>query len=703
MAGRREKPIGRGGGPIKEFAEGLRALRNEAGISYAAMEKRVPFSRATLNEAASGRKLPTKELALAYVQACGVDERTLGEWAQRWEAAKAEVDRLEKQKTQAAQPGTGDGGTGPALGTRQESVRQPGPHDPRQIGGFRVLGFLGSGAMGRVYLGESTGGRRVAIKVIDGARAGDAEFRARFRHEIDAARRVHGMFTAAVVAADPDAAEPWMATEYVAGPPLQEVVASQGPLKVETAIKLAAGVAEALAAIHGAGVVHRDLKPGNVLVDRDGPKVIDFGIARTRDATALTRTQLVVGTPGYVAPERLTAHQAGPASDVFSLGALLAYAVSGRSPFGTGTTEISYRIVHAEPDLEPVPEVLRELVRWCLAKDPEGRPGPQDVVDWCRPHAGQVGPGWLPAPLDDLVRRRAEEAAAVCVPEDRPTVAEPAPHGGRVMLAVLAVVAVIAAVAGLLVWHPFTEQPFAQGPSPTASSSGAVTAGTTGGPTSGSTAGSGSSAGATAGVAGSTTQGSGGGTTSGPTAGTTGGNSGTTHGPTGGTTGGPTGGNTGGTGDRGSSSGPSGSASSGSSQGPGGGGSHDNDDDKNDKTGPSQDSSQPVLGGTGVSVQPRSGTVDCSQPITFTFAASAQRTGTIEYSWFPDQFLIDRGYEPRSASMTFTTPNSQYDTYVVHLQGTHPGDTVQGAMAVQVTSPTVDRQKVGDQFALTCA
>ncbi|WP_435271191.1 protein kinase domain-containing protein [Streptomyces sp. 1222.5] len=703
MAGRREKPIGRGGGPIKEFAEGLRALRNEAGISYAAMEKRVPFSRATLNEAVSGRKLPTKELALAYVQACGVDERTLGEWAQRWEAAKAEVDRLEKQKTQAAQPGTGDGGTGPALGTRQESVRQPGPHDPRQIGGFRVLGFLGSGAMGRVYLGESTGGRRVAIKVIDGARAGDAEFRARFRHEIDAARRVHGMFTAAVVAADPDAAEPWMATEYVAGPPLQEVVASQGPLKVETAIKLAAGVAEALAAIHGAGVVHRDLKPGNVLVDRDGPKVIDFGIARTRDATALTRTQLVVGTPGYVAPERLTAHQAGPASDVFSLGALLAYAVSGRSPFGTGTTEISYRIVHAEPDLEPVPEVLRELVRWCLAKDPEGRPGPQDVVDWCRPHAGQVGPGWLPAPLDDLVRRRAEEAAAVCVPEDRPTVAEPAPRGGRVMLAVLAVVAVIAAVAGLLVWHPFTEQPFAQGPSPTASSSGAVTAGTTGGPTSGSTAGSGSSAGATAGVAGSTTQGSGGGTTSGPTAGTTGGNSGTTQGPTGGTTGGPTGGNTGGTGDRGSSSGPSGSASSGSSQGPGGGGSHDNDDDKNDKTGPSQDSSQPVLGGTGVSVQPRSGTVDCSQPITFTFAASAQRTGTIEYSWFPDQFLIDRGYDQRSASMTFTTPNSQYDTYVVHLQGTHPGDTVQGAMAVQVTSPTVDRQKVGDQFALTCA
>ncbi|MFF8868091.1 protein kinase [Streptomyces sp. NPDC015139] len=703
MVGRREKPIGRGGGPIKEFAEGLRALRSEAGVSYAAMEKRVPFSRATLNEAASGRKLPARDLALAYVQACGVDERTLGEWAQRWEAARAEVDRLEKQKTQAAQPGTGDGGTGPAFGTRQESVRQPGPHDPRQIGGFRVLGFLGSGAMGRVYLGESTGGRRVAIKVIDGARAGDAEFRARFRHEIDAARRVHGMFTAAVVAADPDAAEPWMATEYVAGPPLQEVVASQGPLKVETAIKLAAGVAEALAAIHGAGVVHRDLKPGNVLVDRDGPKVIDFGIARTRDATALTRTQLVVGTPGYVAPERLTAGQAGPASDVFSLGALLAYAVSGRSPFGTGTTEISYRIVHAEPDLEPVPEVLRELVRWCLAKDPEGRPGPQDVVDWCRPHAGQVGPGWLPAPLDDLVRRRAEEAAAVCVPEDRPTVAEPAPHGGRVMLAVLAVVAVIAAVAGLLVWHPFAEQPFAQGPSPTASSSGAVTTGTTGGPTSGSTAGSGSSAGATAGAAGSTTQGSGGGTTSGPTAGTTGGNSGTTQGPTGGTTGGPTGGNTGGTGDRGSSSGPSGSASSGSSQGPGGGGSHDNDDDKNDKTGPSQDSSQPVLGGTGVSVQPRSGTVDCSQPITFTFAASAQRTGTIEYSWFPDQFLIDRGYDQRSASMTFTTPNSQYDTYVVHLQGTHPGDTVQGAMAVQVTSPTVDRQKVGDQFALTCA
>jgi serine/threonine protein kinase len=267
-----------------------------------------------LNEAASGRKLPSKELALTYVRACGADESTLGEWGLRWEAAKAEVDRLERQKTQAAQPEAGES-TGSAVGgPRQESVRLLGPHDPRQIGGFKVLGFLGSGAMGRVYLAESTGGRRVAIKIIDGARADDAEFRARFQHEIDAARRVHGMFTAAVVAADPGAAEPWMATEYVAGPPLQEVVASRGPLKMETVIKLAAGVAEALAAIHGAGVVHRDLKPGNVLVDRDGPKVIDFGIARTRDATALTRTQLVVGTPGYVAPERLTSGQAGPES-----------------------------------------------------------------------------------------------------------------------------------------------------------------------------------------------------------------------------------------------------------------------------------------------------------------------------------------------------------------------------------------------------
>jgi predicted Ser/Thr protein kinase/transcriptional regulator with XRE-family HTH domain len=314
MAGRRERPIRRGGGPIKEFAEGLRELRTKAGVSYGAMEKRVPFSRATLNEAASGRKLPSKELALTYVRACGADESTLGEWGLRWEAAKAEVDRLERQKTQAAQPEAGES-TGSAVGgPRQESVRLLGPHDPRQIGGFKVLGFLGSGAMGRVYLAESTGGRRVAIKIIDGARADDAEFRARFQHEIDAARRVHGMFTAAVVAADPGAAEPWMATEYVAGPPLQEVVASRGPLKMETVIKLAAGVAEALAAIHGAGVVHRDLKPGNVLVDRDGPKVIDFGIARTRDATALTRTQLVVGTPGYVAPERLTSGQAGPES-----------------------------------------------------------------------------------------------------------------------------------------------------------------------------------------------------------------------------------------------------------------------------------------------------------------------------------------------------------------------------------------------------
>ncbi|WP_078888150.1 serine/threonine-protein kinase [Streptomyces sp. NRRL S-118] len=710
MVGRREQPLDPDGGPVVEFAAGLRQLRQDAGSpSYEAMSKRVKYGRSTLNAAAGGDNLPSKDVALAFVRACGGNERTVREWDRRWEATKARLEQdLEEEDAQDAarsaaeeRPAAGERIDAGGEGTRLETLRPLGPNDPREVGGFRLLRFLGAGAMGRVYLGESLGGRRVAIKVIDGGRGGNAEFRARFRQEIAAARRVHGMFTAAVVAADPDAEDPWLATEYVPGPSLQEMVSEQGPMPVDSVIRLAAGVAEALAAIHGADVVHRDLKPGNVLVAKDGPKVIDFGIARTRDATTLTRTQMLVGTPGYVAPERLAKGKVGPACDVFSLGALLAFASTGRLPFGTEPSEISFRIVHGEPDLEPVPEELRELVARCLAKDPDQRPSPRQVLDWCCERAGQPGPGWLPAPLTGMIRQRAQEAAEVRAPDRDGSVERPRPRIARVALATAAVTAVIALVGAVLNLNPPSWKGGANPPS-SSSPTGGATAGATTGPTGGATVPVPTWSGGSA--SGGTNQGPTGGTvTGGPAGGATGGSS---SGPTGGTSGGPTpGATTGITTGRtaGTTEGPGGGpppgTSEGSSRGPSGGTSQG----PSDGTGESKNPPEPILMGTSVYVQPRSDTVDCTKPITFTFSATARRTGTITYTWYPDQRLTDRGYRPRTGSMTFTTPNTQYETFQVQLQGTQSGQVVQGEMAVQVDSPEIDRQKAGDQFYLTCA
>ncbi|MEU0662247.1 protein kinase domain-containing protein [Streptomyces lavendulocolor] len=765
MAGRREQPLDPGGGAIVEFAAELRRLRQEAGNpSYEAMAKRVTYGRATLHAAARGHNLPSRDVALAFVRACGGDERAVREWARRWESTKARLERdMDRQDEHDEQDAAGPGaeepfaagsaagpGSGPgtgAAGTRREALRPLAPEDPRRIGGFTILRFLGAGAMGRVYLGESLGGRKVAIKVINGARAGDEEFRARFRQEIAAARRVHGMFTAAVVASDPEADDPWLATEYVAGPSLQEVVGEQGPMPVDTVIRLAAGVAEALAAIHGAGVVHRDLKPGNVLVAGDGPKVIDFGIARTRDATTLTRTQMLMGTPGYVAPERLAKGKAGPECDVFSLGALLAFASTGRLPFGSEPSEIGFRIVHGEPDLEPVPEQLRELVAWCLAKDPDARPSPGQVLDWCCERAGQPGPGWLPAPLTGMIRRRAKEAADVRAPDPEPAPVRSRPRTVRVALATAAVLAVIALVGALMNLNPPSWGDRAGPPvgsHPTGGATSGATAGATSGPTGGTTAGP--TGGTTSGPTAGTTTGPTGGTTGTVTGGPTGGAAGGTGGQTGGTAGEPTqgtsagstaGATTGSSSTQGAGDGPSpgtsrgtsagtsqgtnAGTSSGTSQGTSAGTSAGTSVGTSQGTnagtssGTSQGTSQgpgtgkvtnppePILMGTSVHVQPRSDTVDCTRPIVFTFSATARRTGTIGYTWYPDERLTDRGYQPRAGSMTFTTPNTQYETFEVRLQGTQSGQVVQGEMAVQVGSPEVDRQKVGDQFHLTCA
>ena len=244
--------------------------------------------------------------------------------------------------------------------------------DPATVGPYRVIGRLGTGGMGRVFLGQSAGGRLVAVKVIRPELAEEPGFRARFAREVSAARKVSGLFTALVVDADADAPLPWLATAYVAGPSLAEAVADHGPLPPGSVLALAAGLAEGLAAIHAAGVVHRDLKPANVLLSDDGPRVIDFGISRAIETTMLTMSGgSVMGSPGFLSPEQAEAGEVGPSSDVFSLGAVLAFAATGEGPFGAGPTPaLVYRVVNKEPDLAATPAEIRPIVARCLAKGP---------------------------------------------------------------------------------------------------------------------------------------------------------------------------------------------------------------------------------------------------------------------------------------------------------------------------------------------
>ena len=249
------------------------------------------------------------------------------------------------------------------------------PGDPRRIGPYWLEARLGSGGMGRVYLGRSPGGRNVAIKVIRPELAENADFRARFAREAGAARKVSGIFTAPVVDADLDGPVPWLATSYIAGPSLGDAVAERGPMPGALVLRLAAGLAEGLAAIHTAGVVHRDLKPANVLLAEDGPRLIDFGISRSLEAAALTRTGMVVGSPGFMSPEQAEGRPVGPASDVFSLGAVLTFAATGEGPFGEGSTvALLYRVVTSEPNTQAVPGEIRPLIERCLAKDAQQRP-----------------------------------------------------------------------------------------------------------------------------------------------------------------------------------------------------------------------------------------------------------------------------------------------------------------------------------------
>ncbi|MFJ8021332.1 serine/threonine-protein kinase [Streptomyces sp. NPDC096311] len=287
-----------------------------------------------------------------------------------------------------------------------------GVDEPTVVGPYRLLGRLGSGGMGRVYLGRSAGGRTVAVKIVHPHFALDEEFRARFRREVEAARRVGGAWTAPVLDADPEASVPWVATGYAAGPSLAAAVADAGgPLPAHSVRVLGAGLAEALTAVHALGLVHRDVKPSNVLLTLDGPLLIDFGIARATDGTAsLTSTGVSVGSPGYMSPEQILGKGVTGAADVFSLGAVLVYAATGESPFpGDSSAALLYKVVHEEPRLGSLEGELRELVAACLAKDPAGRPTPGEVAGRLAPEgaARLVTAGWLPGPLVEQVSRSA--------------------------------------------------------------------------------------------------------------------------------------------------------------------------------------------------------------------------------------------------------------------------------------------------------
>ncbi|WP_328866934.1 serine/threonine-protein kinase [Streptomyces sp. NBC_00304] len=294
--------------------------------------------------------------------------------------------------------------------------------DPATIAGYRLAAKLGAGGMGKVYLSYTPGGRPVAIKVIRPEFGEDPEFRRRFTQEVQSAQRVQGLFTAPVIDADTNGAQPWLATAYVPGPSLADAVVAHGALPVEAVLLLIAGMAEALHVIHGAGIVHRDLKPSNVLLAADGPRVIDFGIAYAADATSLTGSGVTIGTPSFMAPEQAAGRRVTPATDIFALGQVAAFAAAGAPAFGEGTSHgVLYRIVHEEPDLSRVPERLMELVSRCLAKDPEARPSVAEVIELCQTANAETvlrrPEDWLPSPVAaDITVRAAAPAPAQTPP-----------------------------------------------------------------------------------------------------------------------------------------------------------------------------------------------------------------------------------------------------------------------------------------------
>ncbi|MGM9349782.1 bifunctional serine/threonine protein kinase/MFS transporter [Streptomyces salinarius] len=337
-------------------------------------------------------------------------------------------------------------------------MRELSSTDPRKVGPYRLLARLGSGGMGEVFLGRSPGGRTVAVKLVRPELAEDTRFCRRFAQEVVTARRVGGFYTAQVVDADTESLPPWLVTSYIPGPTLREAIARHGPLPSESVAALGAGLAEGLRAIHVCDVVHRDLKPGNVILAEDGPRIIDFGIARALDATShLTHTG-VIGTPAFMSPEQIRGREAGPASDIFCLAAVLVYAATGRGPFGEGTAEsVLYRVVHEEPDVSGVPTDLAPLLSAGLAKDPEDRPDITAFLNGCAALAGDTGLR-LPAGVTEMIDERAArtrelttEASHPPTAVEKPTQPPQPPEQPRLMTPRQVMVSFSALLLGLFV------------------------------------------------------------------------------------------------------------------------------------------------------------------------------------------------------------------------------------------------------------
>jgi serine/threonine protein kinase len=330
------------------------------------------------------------------------------------------------------------------------------PDDPGRIGPYRLRGVLGAGGMGRVFLGAGSDGQLVAVKVIRGDLAMDSEFRARFRREITVARKVSSRFTAPLIDADIDDPVPWLATAYVPGPSLADAVTEHGPLPARSVLELAAGLAEGLSAIHAAGVVHRDLKPSNVLLAQDGPRVIDFGISVAAETSPLTRTGLLIGSPGYMSPEQVEGREVGAASDIFSLGSVLTYAATGEAPFGSGSAPtLAYRAVYREVNLDRVPAEVRGLIQRCLAKDPGQRPAARDLM--FAAGAGAVPPTerWLPEAVTRTFTGLPETGSRTVTSARLSPAAQPAPgrlgrHDARRRRRLARPLTIASLVAGLL-------------------------------------------------------------------------------------------------------------------------------------------------------------------------------------------------------------------------------------------------------------